>query len=114
MNKHNFIHAYRKNFQASFHVPPMLNEIKSELTFTPRIIFNKRVLFRLVFELTAAFVMVYLGYSTAFGNINFGLGETVNENRVILWLSLAGLSFLAFLFDITYNYIKVRKKEFKK
>jgi hypothetical protein len=88
----------------------MLNEIKAELTFTPRIIFKKRVKIRLVLELMASFILVLM--STLYLNEDFGM-EPISffeENKPYILLGIAGLSFLLFLIDISHKFIQVYKK----
>jgi len=38
--KNKTIRSYQQHFNESFNVPPMLDDIKAELTFTPPIIFK--------------------------------------------------------------------------
>lgn len=109
MNPKNVIKAYKNQFNDQFNVPDMLNDIKAELTFTPRIIFKKRVKIRLIVELMASFILVFM--STLYLNEDFGMDPSsfFEENKPYILLSIAGLSFLLFLIDISHKLIKVYK-----
>lgn len=107
--KQNFIKNYQKSFDQSFNVPDMLNDIKSELTFTPHIMFKKRVMMRLLLELTASFALVYNAFSIAYGLVDYELGATYDHNKVTIMLVLSGILFVLFVYEIIYRTIKIRK-----
>ncbi len=106
--KQNFIKNYRQSFDQSFNVPDMLDDIKSELTFTPHIMFKKRVTMRLLLEIMASFALIYNAFSIS-RFTNAGLGETIDHNKVNIMLSIAGLLFVLFVYEIIYRTIKIRK-----
>lgn len=107
--KQNFIHSYRQSFEQSFNVPDMLNDIKSELTFTPHIMFKKRVMMRLLLELMASFALVYNAYSIAYGMIDYEVGATIDHNKVTILLSIAGILFMLCMYEIVFRIIQIKK-----
>ena len=107
------IKTYQKHFNDSFNVPPMLDEIKAELTFTPHIVFRRFVKMRLLTELLIAFAFIYMAYLESLYT-NMDLNPSSEELRIYTLLGIAGLSFLLFLLDISHKFIKIRKKELKK
>ncbi len=109
MNPKNVIKAYKNQFNDQFNVPDMLIDIKAELTFTPRIIFKKRVKIRLIVELMASFILVFM--STLYLNEDFGMDPSsfFEENKPYILLGIAGLVFLLFIIDISHKLIKVYK-----
>ncbi len=110
MKNNNFIKTYKKQFNEAFNVPDMLDEIKAELTFTPRIIFKKRVKIRLILELMTSFILVFM--STLYLNQDFNTDPLsfYEENKSYILLGIAALSFLLFLIDISHKFIQVYKK----
>lgn len=109
MNPKNVIKAYKDQFNDQFNVPDMLNDIKAELTFTPRIIFKKRVKIRLIVELMASFILIFQSkehLNESFGNDPLSF---VEQNMAYILLGIATLSFLLFLIEISYKLIKVYK-----
>lgn len=111
--KNKTIRSYQQHFNESFNVPPMLDDIKAELTFTPPIIFKGIVKFRLLTELLISISIIYTVYMDT-RNTDMSYGETPEERNITILLIIAGLSFLLFLIDLSHKYIKLRKKEIKK
>ena len=105
----NFIKLYRQAFDDSFSTPEMLDDLKAELTFTPHVVVQNRVLMRLVFELIVTFAAMLNAYSIVNGNVSFDLGGDVNWEKVSILLSIAGFSFLLFLIELIYRYVKLKK-----
>lgn len=110
MKNNNFIKTYKKQFNEAFNVPDMLDEIKAELTFTPRIIFKKRVKIRLILELMTSFILVFM--STHYLNESYGNDPQtfLKDNMAYILIGIATLSFLLFLIDISHKFIQVYKK----
>jgi hypothetical protein len=113
MNPKNVIKTYKTQFNEAFNVPDMLSEIKTELTFTPRIIFKKRVKIRLILELMTSFIMVFM--STLYLNQDFDTNPIsfFEENKSYILLGIATLAFLLFIIDMSHKLIQVRKKALK-
>lgn len=106
------IRSYQKNFKDSFNVPPMLDDIKAELTFTPHIILKKRVKLRFLVEILTSFVLIYMAYMDT-RNVDMDL-EGPDLSQPYLMLAIAGVSFLLFLIDISHKSIKIRKRTHNK
>ncbi|MDG0889475.1 hypothetical protein [Paracholeplasma manati] len=113
MKKDKLIRSYQQDFNEAFNVPPMLDDIKAELTFTPPIIFKGIVKFRLLTELLISFSIIYTVYMDT-RNTDMSYGETPEERNITMLLIIAGTSFLLFLIDLSHKYIKLRQKEIKK
>ncbi|MCV2232617.1 hypothetical protein N7548_07275 [Acholeplasma manati] len=109
MKKDKLIRSYQQDFNEAFNVPPMLDDIKAELTFTPPIIFKGIVKFRLLTELLISFNVMYKVYND-YRNDNMSFSETPEERNITMLLIIAGTSFLLFLIDLSHKSIKLRKK----
>ena len=113
--QNNFIKRYQADFDQAFIVPQMLDDIKRELTFTPRIIFTWKAKFRLAIELIFSLLALYgvkITYST---NASFGLNETSGQSEQFWILVVMSVLFATcFIIDFSYKLIKLYRLRIKK